>query len=29
MGLGIRADMAAFKVRLDHIERDMYKKSAP
>jgi hypothetical protein len=24
---GIRADMAAMKVRLDHLERDFYKES--
>ncbi len=24
--VGIRTDMAAMKVRLDHLERDMYRK---
>lgn len=26
--VGIRADLAAFRVRLDHIERDLYKRAA-
>lgn len=27
--VGIRVDMAAMKVRLDHLERDMYQRKNP